>query len=701
MKTKLILFALSLLTSYYTIGQSACTPIPEVKFPGGRVVMSFDGNVHDDDDIVAMALSAGLWWAAGLKDKVVQIEYNNHICETNVTESDGMGPGAGDDSQNMRITAAGIIENFGYGSNIFYDYERQGNASTNKMTIEIEKSTKSNPLWILAGGPMETVWRGLKNASKGFDNVTIISHSKWNEDHTHCSGAHNWDDLKSEFKRKGVNFVENCNKGGCNSPNKLNDQNGGFNSAKSNWTWMRDSNKTYNRWIYSRNPFSGYFDPSDAGMSYFLISGGPFNGGKKNPDHNDARKLMENPCEKTLLPENNEPMELLITSPQNGQTFNVGEDVTIDLKVKNQLNIISHQIFVNNNLVDSDGVNYTPHIITNIKKGDYEIRAEVTTNKGQKTKYTTKIVVIEDKNKEDEEDREDEENENDNPNYNETPSINFVSPIEGTHYGVGETITVDLTTANNSKIVQYQIFVNDELVDTDGSNFTPHKITNTNEGVYTIRAEATDSKGLKTIKTINTRIGDEGGKENIPNEDKSILKIISPVDGTNYIAGETIPVDIAIPSESNIVQYQVFVNGILVDTDLSFYTPHLITNVTLGTHTVKVEVTDSNGQKENNVTQFNVVDKAIGNLTQKNALGSNSPQEGNGALQVAPNPIEGSQMHVFQETSSDLEIINIYGNSVKHIENAHEESIIDVSGLPPGIYILQSNTESFKFIIPE
>ncbi|MBT8236390.1 MAG: Ig-like domain-containing protein, partial [Bacteroidia bacterium] len=36
---------------------------------------------------------------------------------------------------------------------------------------------------------------------------------------------------------------------------------------------------------------------SDAGMSYYLITGGPFNGGNKTANHIDARQLMENPCD--------------------------------------------------------------------------------------------------------------------------------------------------------------------------------------------------------------------------------------------------------------------------------------------------------------------------------------------------------------------------------------------------------------------
>ena len=137
------------------------------------------------------------------------------------------------------IVLRGAISRFNYNPNIFYDYETQGNASTNKMASEIEKSTAANPLWIIAGGPMETVWRGLEAATKGHDHITIISHSSWNEAHLHCGDDHNWSALKGKYQNQGVFFVGFCSGSGCNQPSGLNDQNGGFSSAVSNWSWMQ------------------------------------------------------------------------------------------------------------------------------------------------------------------------------------------------------------------------------------------------------------------------------------------------------------------------------------------------------------------------------------------------------------------------------------------------------------------------------
>lgn len=799
MRSKLLLLTLFILTTQYAIGQSECTPIPEVNFPGGRVVMSFDGNVHDDDDIVAMAYSAGLWWAAGLQDKVVQIEYNNHVCDTGVNESDGTGAGAGDDSANMRSTASGAIANFGYSSNIFYDYERQSSASSAKMAAEIEKSTASNPLWILAGGPMETVWRGFEMANKGFENVVVISHSRWNENHTHCSGAHDWNDLKQQYQGKGVFFVENCDSGGCSSSNKLNDQNGGFNSAISNWEWMKNSDKDYNRWVFSRNPWSSRFDPSDAGMSYFLITGGPFNGGNKTPDHNDAKKLMENPCQNEAKPEENKAPDLSFKSPSNGQTFKVGANVAVEGDAKDSdgsiaevslfindapvnkdyqapyqwsgqdenlanlkkgvyvlklvakdnegatttktlsitveeeektdtenntpvvVSIVSpkenqtfvvgdrvdinvsttekgsiakYQIFVNDNLVDTDGGDFTTHTIENIQKGTYDIRVEATNDAGVKA---LKSIAISVGDKTDDNGEEEEEKPAPEP---QTSTFNFVSPADDVIYDVGKTITVDLAaTPSGSNIVKYQIFVNDDLVDTDPSRFTPYRITDAQKGTYTVRAEATEASGAKTVKTIIVQVG---GNEKPSGNDTPIDLSVSPQDGSYFVEGTNVSVNVsASVIGSSIVEYKIYVNGSLVDTDPASFTPYAIIDVKRGTYTVKVEVTDEKGRKEAKTLQFSVGNKTVGLVARINSDPENVLNDEDLTLRIAPNPVEGSQMNVFQKTSSNLRITNVYGVLVRQINDVGVAERIDVSGLAPGLYILESDTEKAKFIISD
>lgn len=793
----LFLFSLS-----FTHSQSSnCSPIPEVNFPGGRVVLSFDGNVHDDDDIIAMGYAAGLWWAAGLQDQVVQIEYNNHVCNIDVQETDGSGVGEGDDSQNMRTTASGIISQFGYDSDILYDYERRGSSSTNKMALEIEKSTSANPLWIIAGGPMETVWRALEKATGGFNNVTIVSHSTWNQNHTHCSDAHDWNDLKSKYQSRGVFFIENC-EGACSGPGDLNDQNAKLSNHPNNWYWMRDSNKAHNRWIYSRNPFSTKFDPSDAGMSYYLISGGPYNGGNKTPDSDDFRKLMENPCDQNPAPVIENPTTVAITSPNNNQKFVQGDDVVVELTTSGSTNLIKHQIFLNGNsadvdgkiyngytktnisageyeiraevtnengevvkssvnitvapkeeetteepapptpvennnisiavapsagekfiegenvsisltgnsasgsivkyrifvdgkLVDTDGSNFTPHVLKNVQNGNYSIKGEVTDSAGNMITETVQISVVQSSQEIEEEEKSEAPSEPVESPKPESKPFSILSPNEGESFAVGETITIDLLEGDN--IEKYQIFVNNDLVDTDGAYFTPHEISNAEQGTYAIRAEATDNTGLKTSETVTVIVGDSpiSPKDN----DKGMEVVITPANGAEFSIGDNVAVSVeAKNTNTDIVKYRIFVNGNLVDTDGSYFTPYVIQNINGGSHTLKAEVTNDQGEVVSktikiSASSFNVA-KSTGVVLLENKGVSNAI-----SLRVAPNPVQNGVMNVFQKKSQDLIIRNFSGRVIKTLDQVGKEAQVDVSTLAPGVYILESDSEYFRFVI--
>jgi hypothetical protein len=283
----------------------------QVNFPGGRIALSFDGNVHDDDDIVALPMSMALLWAAGLKNDVVHVEYSNHVCKHG-TENDGKPQFQGDDAVHMRESAQGVIERFGYDASVFFDYTTKGTQATQNLIAAINASSADDKLWIIAAGPMETVWRGLNGAQTAKrQHVIVISHSRWNQNHGDCgSNSHTWSDMVKDFAGNGVLFVESCGyssdspctQAELNNPKYLADQNisngdNDFSTPESKWYWLRDSDNPDYRWLFSRNPFGNKFDPSDAGMAYFLISGGPWDGGCKTCGWREAKQLLENPID--------------------------------------------------------------------------------------------------------------------------------------------------------------------------------------------------------------------------------------------------------------------------------------------------------------------------------------------------------------------------------------------------------------------
>ncbi|WP_299313157.1 Ig-like domain-containing protein [uncultured Aquimarina sp.] len=112
--------------------------------------------------------------------------------------------------------------------------------------------------------------------------------------------------------------------------------------------------------------------------------------------------------------------------------------------------------------------------------------------------------------------------------YNNAPSVSIIG-INNT-YSVGSDILVNIN-ANDSdgSITKHQVYVNGTLVDTDGSDYTPHPIANAQPGNYTIKVIVTDNDGATDEDTKSFTVnGSSGGGDNCDTvyEEKNGLVII-------------------------------------------------------------------------------------------------------------------------------------------------------------------------------
>lgn len=367
--------------------------IPEIKFPGGRIAMSFDGNKHDPDDIGAMPFALAFAKAAGLQDKVAFVEYSNHFCSTD----NGM-------NDKMNTSAKGAIDRLGYDSSILNNFYENKTATTNKFIAAINASSASNPLWIVAGGPMESCWRALNGAERSkLQYVSIISHSTWNEKHPEdkhneesCgNNRHRWTDIK-EFESDGLTVIDIRDQNVSNGDND-------FNTPRNKWNWLRDSSDPDLRWLHSRDQFDDKFDPSDAGMTYWLITGGP-NGGNAQGGPAEAKKLLENPCDSTS--ENQVPtISFKDINTQDG--LSVEEGYTLELEaIANDSDgtIETVKLFIDNVLVRQENIapynwghagSPDPDEINNLTKGTYTFKAVTTDNQGATAEISFVLTVEE------------------------------------------------------------------------------------------------------------------------------------------------------------------------------------------------------------------------------------------------------------------------------------------------------------------
>ena len=257
-----------------TLCMFAAVSHAQVNFPGGRIAMSYDGNSNDEDDYGAMPIAIAMVAKAGLANKLVHVEHGNNICENTNNRSNRM--------NNLCESA---LQRFGPFPNV-KEYQVMGgeqNAASNNLAAEINASSANDPLWIIAAGPMHTVAAGIRKAQQNKrQHAVVVSHSNWNEVYDRCNNHTDWQEMKNEFSGQGILFIETSgNNVQPNNITKLVNQNGqngnnsggDFHTAKSEWNWLKNSSNPDYVWLFNNNTKNGY-DVSDAGMVYFVISGG-------------------------------------------------------------------------------------------------------------------------------------------------------------------------------------------------------------------------------------------------------------------------------------------------------------------------------------------------------------------------------------------------------------------------------------------
>jgi outer membrane biosynthesis protein TonB len=234
------------------------TPTPTA---GVRIAIDEDGNYHDRDDISNSALDTAVLAKAGRNNDLVFWSHSDHYWLTSAPwESD------------MQNSIAGGLTRFGPFPNVqVFNATTNHTAAVNALRDQINASGPSNPLHIIANGPMQVVGEAINAsipAARPF--VTVISQSTWNDNHAQAAGPQ--EGLQppyytfSQFPSMGIN-VKHLEEGDIN-----------LKTTKSKFYWLRDSPDPNLQWIYSRNEIAfpdpdNKYDVSGTKATYYEASG--------------------------------------------------------------------------------------------------------------------------------------------------------------------------------------------------------------------------------------------------------------------------------------------------------------------------------------------------------------------------------------------------------------------------------------------
>jgi hypothetical protein len=224
-----------------------------VTYSNNRIAIDADGNYNDKDDWASTPMELALLAKRGLQSKLVHYSWANII-----------GPNDATFYNEMKTSTLGAADRFGFARAKFFDCRSNLPAAINSLRNQIDVSTSSNPLFVIAAGPMEVLWRAVNvsNSAKR-QYVTVISHSNWNNTKTYPPTMTH---TRADVEALGVNWIQ------------IQDQNPLLhtrNSGSPNWSpwfWLRDAAQARMRWIYDRMRVTGKPDVSDSGMVYYLLT---------------------------------------------------------------------------------------------------------------------------------------------------------------------------------------------------------------------------------------------------------------------------------------------------------------------------------------------------------------------------------------------------------------------------------------------
>lgn len=282
-------YSISLAFFIFTLNSAFTQTIPYSK---GRIVISSDGNEHDEDDWAATPMSLALLAAKELQDQLVVYSFSDHTWGSNKEK-----PKA---AEQMRESAFIGAKKFGFKKTKFIEAAAAPNYAVIEITLQINKSSAKDPLTIIAAGPMDVIGDAINEAdSTKLKHVRLISHSTWNDEHAdkpyewEKHEGWTWAEIKEEFEPKGLQM------------DHISDQNGGedyegLKTDQSKYDWLKNPTnldpKLFEKdswtWLYSRLVVAQKgeeFDPSDAGMIVYLLTGSQ----KNNPEA--LREILENP----------------------------------------------------------------------------------------------------------------------------------------------------------------------------------------------------------------------------------------------------------------------------------------------------------------------------------------------------------------------------------------------------------------------
>ncbi|WP_308709562.1 glycosyl hydrolase family 18 protein [Marinoscillum pacificum] len=184
-----------------------------------------------------------------------------------------------------------------------------------------------------------------------------------------------------------------------------------------------------------------------------------------------------------------------ITSPTNGATYEVGDNITISASASDpDGSIASVEFYEGSTLLGTDTSAPYEYTITNAQEGSFALKTKATDNEGGTAFSTTVNVTV-----------------GDVPN--QVPTVSVTSPANGATYSEGSAINISATASDSDgSVAAVEFFANGTSIGTVTSSPYSVNWTPAMTGSFSLTAIATDDQGATSTSTaITITVESQGG----------------------------------------------------------------------------------------------------------------------------------------------------------------------------------------------
>ena len=290
----------------------------------------------------------------------------------------------------------------------------------------------------------------------------------------------------------------------------------------------------------------------------------------------------------TVLPQNSPiPPVVTLTSPTNGATYSVGDNVTMTATASDpDGSVVKVEFWEGSTLLGSDNTAPYEFVWNQPQAGTYQLTAVAIDNANLSTTSKKATITVN--------------------GQQQPPVVTIINPVNNAQFQEGDDIAMEATASDpDGQISKVEFFADGNLLNTEFN--APYEIVwnNVDPGIYDLTAVATDNNGLITtspvvqIQVLKDTTGSTGGRP--------VVQIIYPADGAVFNKGANLPVEAtATDADGSIARVEFFLNGSKYKTEKVIPYEAALKNVQPGQYTLMAIAYDNEGKTDTSVVQYQV-----------------------------------------------------------------------------------------------